>query len=257
MHRDLRPGVCAAAAAAVAAAHAAAAHALLRRVPRSLVWRWRSLRKELVLPRRGRRRREGHRERLRVWHRLHGLRAALLHATVAAPESATAVAAAVAAAVSAAPIRAAAVRVREHLPQPLRRRRAEVRQQQALPGRASRCRRQHVRVGHQLRRLRPSVQLAPSAAPAIAQPAASLALAATTIRGAVAATLAATTITLAAAAVALATAAVALATTAVTVAAPTVAEPAAAAVSAVAATAAAAAAATAAIAFVRGCSVQD
>ena len=63
MHRDLRPGVCAAAAAAVAAAHAAvaaahaaAAHALLRRVPRSLVWRWRSLREELVLPRRGRRR---------------------------------------------------------------------------------------------------------------------------------------------------------------------------------------------------------
>ena len=77
-----------------------AAHAMHRRLPPALVGTWRPVRKQHVLPRWGRRGR-CHRIHLRVWHRLHGLRAALHDAALAAAVvAAAALTAAVAAAIA-------------------------------------------------------------------------------------------------------------------------------------------------------------
>ena len=76
----------------VALAAASADNALFRRVPCSLVGTWRPVREKQILPRWSRRGRR-HGNKLRVWHGLHRLRAALHDAaTVAAADAAAAAA---------------------------------------------------------------------------------------------------------------------------------------------------------------------
>ena len=80
---------------AAALAAASAANALFRRVPCSLVGTWRPVREKQILPRWSRRGRR-HGNKLRVWHGLHRLRAALHDAATVAAAAVTIAAAAVA-----------------------------------------------------------------------------------------------------------------------------------------------------------------